>query len=106
MSGSSNNNNNGGTSSSVGLSLCDKEVLYHGFLCFSAIVAIVTQSTILNFYIIAFFRGYANYVGTYFWFMGDLFIVCFFAISFVSAYRYIHLRHKLELDSKNNRANE
>jgi len=92
--------------SSVGLSLCDKEVLYHGFLCFSAISVIVTQSTVLNFYIIAFFRGYEHYVGTYFWFMGDLFIVCFFATSFVSAYRYIHLRHKLELDNKTNRANE
>ena len=52
------------------------------------------------------FLRYEHYVGTYFWFMGDLFIVCFFATSFVSAYRYIHLRHKLELDNKTNRANE
>ena len=44
-----------------------------------------------------------HYVGTYFWFMGDLFIVCFFATSFVSAYRYIHLRYKLELDKKHNK---
>ena len=28
--------------------------------------------------------------------MGDLFIVCFIAVSFVTAYRYIHLRRKLE----------
>ena len=44
-----------------------------------------------------------HYVGTYFWFMGDLFIVCFFATSFVSAYRYIHLRYKLELDKRHNK---
>jgi len=88
---------------SLGFALCDVEVLYHGFLCFSAIAVIITQSTILNFYIIAFFRGNEHYVGTYFWFMGDLFIVCFFATSFVSAYRYIHLRYKLELDKKHNK---
>ena len=54
-------------------------------------------------------------VATYFWFLGDLFIVCLFAISFTTAYRweilmiliimlfsviiifrYIHLRRKLE----------
>jgi len=38
--------------------------------------------------------------------MGDLFVVCIFATSFVSAYRYIHLRYKLELDNKNNRSRE
>ena len=35
-------------------------------------------------------------IATYFWFLGDLFIVCFFAISFTTAYRYIHMRRKLE----------
>ena len=35
-------------------------------------------------------------MATYFLFLGDLFIVCFFAISFTTAYRYIHLRRKLE----------
>ena len=35
-------------------------------------------------------------VATYFLFLGDLFIVCFFAVSFVTAYRYIHHRRKLE----------
>lgn len=43
-------------------SICDKEVLYHGFLCFAAITVIVTQATILNFYIIAFYRGYTHHV--------------------------------------------
>lgn len=76
--------------------LCDKEILYHGFLCCAAIAVTVTQATILNFYIIAFFRGYQHHVATYFWFLGDLFIVCLFAISFTTAYRYIHLRRKLE----------
>ena len=36
------------------LLLCDKEILYHGFLCFSAIAVTVTQATMLNFFIIAF----------------------------------------------------
>ena len=44
------------------LMLCDKEILYHGFLCFTAITVIVTQATILNFYIIAFFRGNDHHV--------------------------------------------
>ena len=35
-------------------------------------------------------------MATYFWFLGDLFIVCLFALSFTTAYRYIHLRRKLE----------
>ena len=35
-------------------------------------------------------------MATYFWFLGDLFIVCLFALSFTTAYRYIHLRYKLE----------
>ena len=35
-------------------------------------------------------------MATYFWFLGDLFIVCLFAISFTTAYRYIHQRRKLE----------
>lgn len=78
------------------LMFCDKEILYHGFLCFASIVVTVTQATVLNFFIIAFFRGYYHQVATYFWFLGDLFIVCFFAISFTTAYRYIHLRRKLE----------
>ncbi|XP_059097669.1 uncharacterized protein LOC131891977 isoform X1 [Tigriopus californicus] len=74
--------------------LCDREILYHGMLCVSAIGVIITQATILNFYIIAFFRGYRHHVATYFWFLGDLFIVCLFAISFTTAYRYIHMRRK------------
>jgi len=78
------------------LLLCDKEILYHGFLCFSAIAVTVTQATMLNFFIIAFFRGYYHQVATYFWFLGDLFIVCLLALSFTTAYRYIHLRRKLE----------
>ena len=44
------------------LLLCDKEILYHGFLCFSAIAVTVTQATMLNFFIIAFFRGYYHQV--------------------------------------------
>ena len=44
------------------LLLCDKEILYHGFLCFSAICVTVTQATMLNFFIIAFFRGYYHQV--------------------------------------------
>ena len=105
------------------LMFCDKEILYHGFLCFASIVVTVTQATVLNFFIIAFFRGYYHQVifnfwrliltfekigkvsknsilylqvATYFLFLGDLFIVCFFAVSFVTAYRYIHHRRKLE----------
>ena len=35
-------------------------------------------------------------MATYFWFLGDLFIVCLLALSFTTAYRYIHLRRKLE----------
>ena len=46
--------------------LCDKEILYHGFLCFTAIAVIVTQATILNFYIIAFFRGNDHHVSEIF----------------------------------------
>ena len=42
--------------------LCKKEILYHGFLCFTAITVTVTQATLLNFYIIAFFRGYRHHV--------------------------------------------
>ena len=30
------------------LLLCDKEILYHGFLCFSAIAVTVTQAKINN----------------------------------------------------------
>ena len=30
--------------------------------------------------------------------MGDLFVVCVFAVSFLSAYRYIHLRAKYNMD--------
>jgi len=78
------------------LMFCDKEILYHGFLCFASIMVTVTQATVLNFFIIAFFRGYYHQVATYFLFLGDLFIVCFIAVSFVTAYRYIHLRRKLE----------
>merc|ERR1711935_51905 len=78
------------------LMCCNKEILYHGFLCFSSIAVTVTQATVLNFFIIAFFRGASHQIATYFWFLGDLFIVCFFAISFTTAYRYIHLRRKLE----------
>ena len=85
---------------------CDAEVVYHGFLCFAAICVLVTQATILNFYIIAFFRGYTHHVAAYFWFLGALFVVCIFAISFVSAYRYIHLRHRLELDQARQKATE
>ena len=44
------------------LLFCDKEILYHGFLCFSAICVTVTQATMLNFFIIAFFRGYYHQV--------------------------------------------
>jgi hypothetical protein len=96
--------------------MCNREVLYHGFLCFVAIVVIVTQATVLNFYIIAYYREFYHHVrdpaalvlsnpdclfacyyfhpqvATYFLFLGDLFIVCIFAISFTTAYRYIHLR--------------
>jgi len=78
------------------LMCCNKEILYHGFLCFSSIAVTVTQATVLNFFIIAFFREYNHSIATYFWFLGDLFIVCFIAISFTTAYRYIHLRRKLE----------
>ena len=39
---------------------------------------------------------FSRQVATYFWFLGDLFIVCLFAISFTTAYRYIHQRRKLE----------
>ena len=42
--------------------MCNREVLYHGFLCFAAIVVIVTQGTVLNFYIIAFYREYYHQV--------------------------------------------
>merc|ERR1719323_326428 len=76
--------------------LCQKEILYHGMLCIMAIAVVVAQATLLNFYIIAHFRGYTHHVATYFWFLGDLFIVCLFAISFTTAYRYIHKRRKLE----------
>ena len=44
------------------LMFCDKEILYHGFLCFASIVVTVTQATVLNFFIIAFFRGYYHQV--------------------------------------------
>lgn len=77
--------------------MCNKEVMYHGFLCFAAIAVIVTQATVLNFYIIAYYRENYHHVATYFLFLGDLFIVCIFAISFTTAYRYIHLRRKLEM---------
>jgi len=42
--------------------MCNREVLYHGFLCFAAIMVIVTQGTVLNFYIIAFYREYYHQV--------------------------------------------
>jgi hypothetical protein len=42
--------------------MCNKEVLYHGFLCFVAIVVIVTQATVLNFYIIAYYREFYHHV--------------------------------------------
>ena len=44
------------------LMFCDKEILYHGFLCFASIMVTVTQATVLNFFIIAFFRGYYHQV--------------------------------------------
>ena len=44
------------------LMFCDKEILYHGFLCFTTIMVTVTQATVLNFFIIAFFRGYYHQV--------------------------------------------
>lgn len=89
-------------SSTPFLLLCDREILYHGFLCLLTIIVTVTQATVLNFYIIAFYRGYYHHVATYFLFLGDLFIVCIFAISFTTAYRYIHLRRKFELDNTYN----
>ena len=42
--------------------MCNREVLYHGFLCFASIAVIVTQGTVLNFYIIAFYREYYHQV--------------------------------------------
>ncbi|XP_071747713.1 uncharacterized protein [Lepeophtheirus salmonis] len=74
--------------------LCDKEILYHSFLGVLAMAVIIAQGCILNFYIIAYYRGYTHQVATYFWFLGDLFIVCFIATSCITAYRYIHLRNK------------
>ena len=47
------------------LMFCDKEILYHGFLCFASIMVTVTQATVLNFFIIAFFRGYYHQVWIY-----------------------------------------
>ena len=44
------------------LMCCNKEILYHGFLCFSSIAVTVTQATVLNFFIIAFFRGASHQV--------------------------------------------
>ena len=44
------------------LMCCNKEILYHGFLCFSSIAVTVTQATVLNFFIIAFFREYNHSV--------------------------------------------
>ena len=65
------------------LMFCDKEILYHGFLCFTTIMVTVTQATVLNFFIIAFFRGYYHQVSLgkkknssqFFWrFIFDLFL--------------------------------
>ena len=44
------------------LMCCNKEIVYHGFLCFSSIAVTVTQATVLNFFIIAFFREYNHSV--------------------------------------------
>ena len=115
---------------------CDEEQMYHGFLLFCSLFVIISQATILNVYIIAFFRGFRHQVRimskhicnctsiedfditnfdqyyndkffeqafTYFVFLGDLFIVCVFAVSFLSAYRYNHLRRKLKLDYQESR---
>ena len=41
---------------------CDREILYHGFLCIACIAAVVSQATVLNYYIIAHFRGYYHHV--------------------------------------------
>ena len=46
--------------------MCNREVLYHGFLCFASIAVIVTQGTVLNFYIIAFYREYYHQVLMFF----------------------------------------
>ena len=42
--------------------LCQREILYHGMLCIAAIAVTVAQATLLNFYIIAFYRGYTHHV--------------------------------------------
>ena len=57
----------GGTISSFasfccGMCCCDEEQLYHGFLLFCSLFVIISQATILNVYIIAFFRGYRHQV--------------------------------------------
>jgi len=41
---------------------CDREILYFGFLTCTTMAVLITQATILNFYIIAFFRGYIHHV--------------------------------------------
>ena len=61
------------------LMCCNKEILYHGFLCFSSIAVTVTQATVLNFFIIAFFRGASHQVSYIkkflYFFLGYLFFV-------------------------------
>ena len=41
---------------------CDEEQMYHGFLLFCSLFVIISQATILNVYIIAFFRGFRHQV--------------------------------------------
>ena len=48
-----------------GMCCCDEEQLYHGFLLFCSLFVIISQATILNVYIIAFFRGYRHQVKGY-----------------------------------------
>ena len=74
---------------------CISNKVFHILNCTFLILVYAAQSVILNTYIVNYNKTWSSY----FWYLGDLILVCLFITASIKAYLYL-LKKKLEKESK------